>query len=270
MMSEMLLSLLYLGANVCALGVLLSAKYYRMWALLCAQLAVTCWQVGVLLLVPVTDRTAAIHWWLPGDAVLVALTSLAVLEVLWRSMQGFPTRHRLEVCGWLTVGFVFAGMSIRWMLPMPVFADWFAQIKSDRTVWNLCIAAAALVAVGFAHTFNRTNDPRFVRFHGLLIAVLAVGHVYLADMTHWSQSRMLYRSLEAACCFGWIINANLLGREERGEFGAAARAFGSATARAVNPEAFGYQSQPERGGFGHHRAGARLALSTPSTPAGMQ
>jgi len=266
----MLLSLLYLSVNLGCLAVLVSGKYYRMWRFLVAQIAVTCWQVGVLLFVPVSDRAMAIRWWLPGDIVLVGLSALAVLEVLWRSMRGFPDRYRYGVCLSLTAGFVFAGMSIRWLLDLPTYGDWFAQLRADRSVWNLCIAGAALIAVGVANTFNRGNDPRFVRFHGVLVAVLAAGHVLLADMTHWSQSRMLYRSLEAACCFGWMINANLLGQEAQWAGRLAAHARNFAVEPAPCPPVLRASPPPERGGFGRRRWVGRHAVEMRSAPSEMR
>lgn len=262
-MSEMLLNLLYLALNVCCLGVLVSAKYYRIWGFLCAQLAVTCWQIIVLLFVPVSDRTMAIRYWLTGDIALVVLCGLAVLEVLWRSMRGFPTAHKVGVCIYSCVGMHFAGLSMRWLMGIPTHADWIVQYRSDRMMANLCIATLAIIAAGVAHSFNRDNDPRFVRFHGTIVAVLACGHVLLSDMTHWSEARAAYRMLEVACCFGWMINANLTGKEERlvqRWFSLAPDRNASAPYRAARP-ALGDSPAPVlRRGFGYHRSAATVPV----------
>lgn len=261
----MLLNLLYLGLNVAALGVLMRAKYYRMWGLLVAQLAVTCWQIGAITAIGSTDRTTAIRWWFPGDLLLVVLTAGAVLEVLWRSMRGFPNAHKWGVCAWITISFVFAGMCIRWVLALPVNPDWFEQVKSDRIVWHLCIATAALIAAGIAHTFNRHNDPRFVRFHASIVAVLAIGHVVLSDVSRWSESRMAYRCLEILCCAGWCINASLSGKEAlwvaKVECGPLAPA-----APMLSPQASEASPQPVRGGFGGRRWAEEAAVLRRGTP----
>src|SRR5690242_2617587 len=101
----MLTGIMYLGANMLALYVLAKAKYYRLWPLLCAQIAATCWQIGVILVVPLSESTIpadvrrllAIHWWLPGETVLLALTAGAIMEALWRAMAGIPKRHKCGV-----------------------------------------------------------------------------------------------------------------------------------------------------------------------------
>lgn len=266
-MAQMLLSLLYLAVNITCTGVLLSAKYYRMWALLCVQLAVTCWQICVLLFVPVTDRTMAIRYWLPGDIVLVAVTAAAVLEVLWRAMDRFHTRHRVGVCLWILATVAFAIPSIRWLLGLQAHAEWYEQIKADRMIWNLCIAVVALIAAGVAHTFNRTNDPRFVRFHGTLIAGLAVGHVLLADVAHWSQSRTVYRGWELVCCFGWCINANLSGKEALWLAKVEERVRPALILPVANLQQPEVCLPPARGGFGGRRWGAGAGVLQPESHA---
>lgn len=265
----MLLSLLYLAANVATLGVLLSAKYYRMWAMLCLQVAVTCWQVAIWLFVPVSDRTMVIKYCLPGDFVLVLVSAAAVLEVLWRSMRGFPTANKIGVCVYSCIAFHFAGISMRWLLGMPRYSDWFVQVKADRAIVNVCIATMAIIAAGIAHTFNRHNDPRYVRFHGTIVAVLACGHVLLSDMSQWSASHTAYRALATACCFGWMINANLLGREWR----LANRDESDPVRISIVPSPASLPevahsrdgvahcpARPERGGFGSRRRWAGAAL----------
>ena len=203
----MLMALGYLGVNLVCLLVVTLTQYHRLWRLFTAQMAVTCWQIGVLLFVPITDRTAAIHWWLPGDIALLALTAAAVLEVLWRAMGRFPTPHKVGVLLGFVGGFTFAGMSMRWMLPMATYSDWFAQVKSDRIIVNLYIATCALIATEMMHSLNRGKRLWKIRLHGALICALACGHVIFADLTHWSSARTAYRLLEVLCCAGWITVA---------------------------------------------------------------
>ena len=243
-----------------------------MGAFLVAQVAVTCWQIGILLAIDGTDRTMAIRYWLPGDALLTCLTAAAVLEVLWRSMRGFPAHDKLGTIGGVTAGMLFSGMAIRWWMGLPVYADWFTQVKADRGVWNLCIAATAIVALGIACTFNRANDPRFVRFHATIVGVLAVGHVLLADVTHWSSSRMLYRGLEVACCLGWLINANLSGREAHWVARSGRARSCSNRHRAISGAScvlhhMDFPAPVLRGGFGSRRSAATVAAWMPEVHA---
>lgn len=213
---HMYMSILYLAANVLAFLGLWRAGYYRTWRMLGLQIALTCWQVSVILVVGTTDRTTAIHWWLPGDLLLIGASAGAILEAWWRALDRFPRPHRWGVLLSFGGTAVFTGLCLRWLLPIQRFADWFEQVKADRLVWNLCTATLALGAFGIAMTFNRRNDPRYVRMHTGLLAVLSCGHVLLADLSHWNRSRALYRALEIACLLGWVINATLLRREISG------------------------------------------------------
>ncbi len=267
-MWQMPFSLLYLAANLATLGVLVRSKYYRLWGIFAAQLAVTCWQIGVLAIVGTVDRQAVVSWWLPGDILLVFLCGAAVLEVLWHAMRGFPARNKLMVCGFAVVAMHFAGLSIRWIFHLPTYADWFAQARADRAIANLCIATLAIIAAGIAHSFNRHNDPRFVRLHATLIAVLAVGHVLLSDASRWSESHTAYRALELACCLGWLINANLIAREMHWVgLPVAAR---EAVAPAQCVPAVRSSPLPERGGFGGRHWAARSDAWMPQAPSETQ
>ena len=213
--ARMLLGCLYLAANVAALYVLYRLAYGRLWPILLTQISLTCWQTGIILCISPTSRIDAIHWWLPGDAVLLLLSAGAIFEGWWRGMNGFPHRHKVGVCLSLLGGMVFLGLCLRWILIMPQYVDWFEQLKADRLIWNLCAATLAIIAVGVACTLNRAQDPRFVRMHVGLLAVLAGGHVLFADLTHWTHSNALYRGLEVACLLGWIVNASLVRTEGR-------------------------------------------------------
>ncbi len=207
--------------NVVVVVLLLLLKYHREWQCLLPMLVANCWQIGVILSVPLEDkhipvetrRLLAIHWWMPGEMLLLAFTVAVIVEALWRSLAGIPDRHKVGVCVSLLGGLAFAGTCARWLLKLPRYSDWYMQLISDRVVVNLCIASAALIAFGLAETFHRRHDPRYVRMHCGLFATLACGHVLLSDMTHWAHNHELYRALELACLFGWIVNADLLRRE---------------------------------------------------------
>jgi len=260
----MLLSLGYLGVNLVCLLVVTLTQYHRLWRLFTAQMAVTCWQIGVLLFVPITDRTAAIHWWLPGDIALLALTAAAVLEVLWRAMGRFPTPHKVGVLLGFVGGFTFAGMSMRWMLPMATYSDWFAQVKSDRIIVNLCIATCALIATGMMHSLNRGKHLWKIRVHGIIICALACGHVLLSDLTHWTSARMAYRGLEALCCAGWITTA-LWGRRFDWTI-PILRDASTSIAPGLIPHLPTWPLSPRisRGGFGSHHAQVRAHALRPA------
>ncbi len=217
----MWLSALYLLANVVVVVLLLRLRYHRSWRFLCAMLAANCWQIVVRLAVPLSDghipvetrRLLAIHWWLPGETILMGLTIAAIIEALWRSLAGIPDRHTVGVVLSLAGGWVFTGSFAGWVLGIPRYSDWYKQLLADQVVVNLCIASAALIAFGLAETFHRRHDPRYVRMHCGLFATLACGHVLLSDMTHWAHNHELFRALECACLFGWLVNADLLRRE---------------------------------------------------------
>lgn len=217
----MLLSVLYLSWNLAVIVLLLRLKYHRSWRFLCAMLAANCWQIGVILAVPLQEghipvairRTLAIHWWLPGEVLLLGLTIAAIGEALWRAMAGIPARHKVGVSLSLAGALTATGLAAEYFLGIPKFGDWYRQAIADRLIVNLCMAAAALIAFGLAETFHRRHDPRFVRMHCGILATLASGHVILSDMAQWQHHNALYRALEAACLFGWIVNADLLRRE---------------------------------------------------------
>lgn len=223
-MGTLMASPLYLVWNVSVVVLLVRMKYHRSWRWLVGMIAVNCWQIGAILAVPLQDghipvavrRVLAIHWWLPGEALLLALTVAAIIEALWRALKGIPDRHKVGVCLSLAGGLVFVGSASRGLLGILRYSDWYRQLIADRVVVNLCVAAAALIALGLAETFHRHHDPRYVRMHCGLLAVLAGGHVLLGDMLHWQYNNQIYRALESACLLGWMINASLLRREISG------------------------------------------------------
>lgn len=191
-----------------------------MWPFLVAQLGVTCWQICVIAFLPLLDgaaspevqRTLAIRWWLPGEVLLTAVTFCAVLEVLWRSLKNFPVANKVGVLISTASACVFSASCAK-LIGLPQFSDWFLQLRSDRLAGNVCIAALALCSFGIACTFNRRNDPRFVRMHAFLIAVLALSHVLFGGFGSWGAHHALYRQAEVSCLIGWVFNASLLRRE---------------------------------------------------------
>src|ERR1700761_729015 len=107
----MILSALYLLVNAVTVVLLLRARYHAVWRLLCAQLSVTCWQITIILCLPLSDRTMAIRYWLPGDLLLMCLSGGAICETLWAALRGIPRAYKWGVLVSLLGGLVFTGLA---------------------------------------------------------------------------------------------------------------------------------------------------------------
>lgn len=205
----MLLSLIYLLVNILCLLVLLSKQYYKLWPACVAMQAVTSWQIGVSLFVPRSAPDQAVSLWIVGECVLLAATTMAVGEAVWKSLRQMSAVNKVMTIGGLAL---FSGS-----VAMIVYGDepariWPRSFFMLREQFFLGIALASFIALWLGIMHYR-GWPRAARMQLAMYTALLCGHVLVIDWSHWQASRTAYRILETLCCVGFVINSNFLAAE---------------------------------------------------------
>lgn len=205
------MGILFLACNLACLAVLVRKRYWQLFPCFCAALAATCWQAGATFWVDVADRESWIHYWVPGERCLLALTAIALGEAVWRSVEKLSIGWReLTLAGLV----LCAGGLTAWRYTSGS-GDWYDQFLIRRTWLYLAFALFSFVGCWVGLMINRKLWPRAARMHLSLYAVLMIAHVWFSDINQWGHSHGSYRLTAMLCCAGWIMNAGFRAEELR-------------------------------------------------------
>lgn len=204
----MALSIAFAVVNAATFGLLIWRRYWKIYPWFCATIATTAWQATVRIFVPIEDRSAWMHLWVPGEAALLCVTGIAIMESLWRCIEQMAQKQR-----WLVfVGLIGFSVNLAFAVHVDRDGDWYARFLDHRIWLYLCYAILAFS--GFWATFASHHlRPRVARMHMTLYAVLMIAHVSFGSSKFWDWANTNYRWVEMACCVGWLINSGFLERE---------------------------------------------------------
>lgn len=195
--------------NIVCLAVLVRCRYHKLFPLFLGAQTLTVWQAFVRIFVATDNRWEWIHYWAPGEALLLIATGAAVLESIWRSVQQLSRRARL-----LTFyGLILFACSLVFAVHSDgVTGQLYDRFLNHRTWLYLMFAILAFCGFWLGICTNHVW-PRVARMHMTLYATLMISHVSFGSWTVWEWSNKNYRWLEMLCCVGWCINSGFLARE---------------------------------------------------------
>lgn len=199
----MWLSALYLAVNLLCVIVLMRSKYYRIAPAWCAAQAITCWQITIRLLIPVSDRTMAIFVWAPGEALLIVACIAAVCESLWHSLSEWDRRRTIYT------GLIFGCTFLLGVVAEPIANTTYGAFLQVRSYTYLGLAMLSFLALWVGLWGNR-YWPRVDRMHAGLLCALMCGHVILCDWANWRMANLQWRTLESLVCVGFLVNCQFL------------------------------------------------------------
>jgi len=203
----MLFTWLYLCANLLALAIVLYRRYYQFCPVWCGMQALTAWQIYARMHVSVPDKASWIHWWVPGEVLLLAVTAAAVIEALWHSLRDW--RGRKWIAGGMTI---LAAWITSVCVDAPSSGDWYARFLVFRVNLYLMLAILSFATVWFG-TFHARKWARVDRMHSGLISGLMIAHVVIVDWLNWQNSGLQWRLFQTVACGGFVLNSYFLNRE---------------------------------------------------------